>query len=165
MNGCGRLPSGVRPVEIRNSPSTESLCGSPLRPDLTWTHYRTLMRVTSPEARSFYEVECARAAWSVRELKRQIDSMLFERLSRSRDEVQVLALARNSHEVHTPSCRVKDPYVLEIASVPSHRLRLGLHFTTGLRCSSSMLNGTDSLLALARRSSARSWSTGTPRPS
>jgi predicted nuclease of restriction endonuclease-like (RecB) superfamily len=106
----------------RDAVSTESIPSggeaSPLSPDLTWTHYRTLMRVTSPEARSFYEVECAKAGWSVRELQRQIDSMLFERLARSRDKDQVLALARDGHEVQSPSDLVKDPYVMEFVGLP-----------------------------------------------
>ena len=51
-----------------------------LRSELGWTHYRHIMRVEEPEARKFYVNECAEAHWSERELKRNIDTHLFERL-------------------------------------------------------------------------------------
>ena len=64
-----------------------------LRPELSWTHYRLLLRVDKPEARAFYEVEAVNSRWSTRELERQIHSLLFERLALSRDREGVLALA------------------------------------------------------------------------
>ena len=63
---------------------------------LTWTHYCELLTISDPEKRSFYEKEAVNSNWSVRELKRQIDSSLFERLLLSRGDAnkeQVLALA------------------------------------------------------------------------
>jgi len=77
-----------------------------------------MMRVTNPDARSFYEVECAKAGWSVRELKRQIGSLLFERLARSRDKEAAMALAQEGHEVAGPEDFIKDPYVLEFTGLP-----------------------------------------------
>jgi len=53
--------------------------------ELSWSHYRVLMRITDPQVRSFYEIECGKARWSVRELERQVASLLYERLARSRD--------------------------------------------------------------------------------
>lgn len=76
------------------------------------------MRVPQPEVRSFYEVECANSRWSVRELERQIDSLLFERLARSRDREGLLQLAHRGHEVQRPADLIKDPYVLEFAGLP-----------------------------------------------
>jgi hypothetical protein len=52
-----------------------------VRHELSWTHYRILMRVDNPQARSFYEIECAKNHWSARELERQKGSLLFERLA------------------------------------------------------------------------------------
>lgn len=92
--------------------------GGAFRPELSWSHYRVLMRVSRPEARSFYEVECAKGRWAVRQLERQIGSMLYERLARSRDKAGVMALAQEGHEVHRPEDLVKDPYVLEFAGLP-----------------------------------------------
>ena len=65
-----------------------------LRPELSWTHYRLLLRVENPRARGFYEAEAVNARWSTRELERQIHSLLFERLALSRDREGVLALAQ-----------------------------------------------------------------------
>jgi predicted nuclease of restriction endonuclease-like (RecB) superfamily len=88
-----------------------------LRRELSWTHYRSLLRVGNPDARSFYEAEAAAARWSTRELGRQIDSLLFERLALSRDKEGVMALAHRGHEVQTPADLVKDPFVLEFAGL------------------------------------------------
>jgi predicted nuclease of restriction endonuclease-like (RecB) superfamily len=60
-----------------------------LRPQLSWTHYRLLLRLEKPEARAFCEAETVNAGWSTRELERQINSLLFERLALSRDKAGV----------------------------------------------------------------------------
>src|SRR5262249_17412047 len=73
-----------------------------VRRQLSWAHYRLLLRVENPEARSFYEAEAVDAGWSTRELERQIGSPLFERLALSRDEAGVPALAHEGHEVQRP---------------------------------------------------------------
>jgi predicted nuclease of restriction endonuclease-like (RecB) superfamily len=88
-----------------------------LRRQLSWTHYRSLLRVDKPDARAFYEAEAVNARWSTRELERQINSLLFERLALSRDKAGVLALAQKGHEVRQPSDLVKDPFVLEFAGL------------------------------------------------
>ena len=88
-----------------------------LRRQLSWTHYRSLLRVENSDARSFYEVEAVNSRWSTRELDRQIDSLLFEHLALSRDKAGVIALAQKGHEVRLPSDLVKDPFVLEFAGL------------------------------------------------
>ena len=88
-----------------------------LRYELSWTHYRHLLRVDKPDARAFYEAEAVNARWLTRELARQIDSLLFERLALSRDKEGVLALARQGHEIQVPSDLVKDPFVLEFTGL------------------------------------------------
>jgi predicted nuclease of restriction endonuclease-like (RecB) superfamily len=88
-----------------------------VRRELSWTHYRLLLRVEKPEARAFYETEAVNARWSTRELERQINSLLFERLALSRDKEGVLALAQQGHEIHQPADLVKDPYVLEFTGI------------------------------------------------
>ena len=70
-----------------------------LRSELSWTHYRLLLRVEKPEARAFYEAEAVNSRWSTRELERQINSLLFERLALSRDKAGVLELAKKGHEL------------------------------------------------------------------
>jgi len=59
----------------------ESWTPGQLHPNLSWTHYRTLLRVDKPEARAFYEIEAVKNNWAARELERQINSLLYERLS------------------------------------------------------------------------------------
>ncbi len=89
-----------------------------LRQELSWTHYRILLRVEKPEARAFYEAEAVNARWSTRELERQIHSLLFERLALSRDREGVLALAQRGHDIQQPGDLIKDPYVLEFTGLP-----------------------------------------------
>lgn len=79
---------------------------------------RTLhLRLEKPEARAFYEAEAVNAGWSTRELERQINSLLFERLALSRDKEGVMELAVKGHEVQKPEDLVKDPYVLEFTGI------------------------------------------------
>lgn len=94
-----------------------------INPDLSWTHYRLLTKVDSPQARGFYEVEAVRNHWSSRELDRQINSLLFERLAKSRDKKGLMRLAAEGQEIRTPGDVFKDPVVLEFVGLPeSHRL-------------------------------------------
>jgi len=94
-----------------------------LSPNLSWTHYRRLLRVDREDARAFYEVEASRSAWSARELERQVASLLFDRLAKSRDKQGLLRLATRGHEVGQPIDALKDPVVLEFLNLPqSHRL-------------------------------------------
>lgn len=81
--------------------------------NLRWTHYIILIRVKDEAARAFYEIEAAREGWTTRVLERQIASMLYERLAKSRDKEAVLALAREGQQVTTPASILKDPFVLE----------------------------------------------------
>jgi predicted nuclease of restriction endonuclease-like (RecB) superfamily len=84
-----------------------------LRSELTWTHYRLLMRVDDANARSFYEIECVKNHWSTRELERQINSLLFERLALSKDKKGLSRLSKKGQEIQKPDDLVKDPYILE----------------------------------------------------
>ncbi|MFA5802907.1 MAG: PDDEXK nuclease domain-containing protein [Thermoleophilia bacterium] len=84
-----------------------------LRSELSWTHYRLLMRVRNEEARSFYLIESCKNGWSTRELDRQISSLLFERLSLSRDKEKALELSREGQIVASAEDLIKDPYILE----------------------------------------------------
>ena len=95
-----------------------------LRLELSWTHYRLLLRVEKHDARSFYEQEAINARWSTRELERQIHSLLFERLALSREREGVLALAQKGHEIQQPSDLIKDPYVLEFVGLPQSERHL-----------------------------------------
>ena len=95
-----------------------------LRSELSWTHYRLLLRVETTASRSFYEAETVNAQWSTRELERQICSLLFERLALSRDKKGVMDLASKGHEIQKPEDIVKDPYVLEFLGLEKHEKHL-----------------------------------------
>ena len=104
--------------QIRHSLSDEFKATGTLNPNLSWTHYRLLTRIMSPHARSFYELEADSNHWSVRELERQISSLLFERLALSRDKQGLMALATQGQEIQTPEDAIKDPVVLEFLGLP-----------------------------------------------
>lgn len=94
-----------------------------LHAGLSWTHYRTLLKIERREARDFYEIEAIRNGWSARQLERQINTFLFDRLFKSRDKAGVLALANEGLLPVRPLDAIKDPYVLEFLDLPeSHRL-------------------------------------------
>lgn len=80
---------------------------------LSYSHYLTLMRVANIEERNFYEIEAINNSWSLRELKRQMDSALYERLVLSRDKEKVLELSQKGQLIEKPQDIVKDPYILE----------------------------------------------------
>lgn len=91
---------------------------------LTWTHYCELLSISDESKRSFYEKECIASGWSVRELKRQKESSLFERLLLSKGEVnkeQVLALANNGVSYTNPEDIIRDPYVFEFLGIPENK--------------------------------------------
>ena len=85
---------------------------------LSWSHYLKLMRIDDPDERAFYEIESRENNWSLRELQRQFDSSLYERLALSRDKKKVMDLARRGQVVERPEDAVKDPYILEFTGLP-----------------------------------------------
>lgn len=84
---------------------------------LSWSQYCELLRVEEPLARSFYEQESTQNNWSVRELKRQINSMLFERLALSKDTKAVMKIAKKGQVIEKPEDAIKDPYILEFLNL------------------------------------------------
>jgi predicted nuclease of restriction endonuclease-like (RecB) superfamily len=98
---------------------------SALRSELTWTHYRLLMRVQNPAARAFYEQEAVAASWSSRALERQIHTFYYDRLLTSKDDPGLRAeAAQNTSAVPmSPRDFIKDPYVLEFLDLkPGEKL-------------------------------------------
>ncbi len=89
-----------------------------LHPNLSWTHYRTLLRVDKVDIRAFYEIEAVKNNWAARELERQINSLLYERLALSRDKKGVMQLATKGQTVHAPADVFKDPVVMEFLGLP-----------------------------------------------
>lgn len=85
---------------------------------LSWSHYAELLTVSDDLARAFYEKQTIKENWSFREMKRQIDSALFQRLALSKDKKGVLALADKGHIISTSTDVIKDPYVFEFLNIP-----------------------------------------------
>ena len=84
-----------------------------LRSQFSWSHYRLLIRADNQDKREFYIAETEKNNWSVRQLERQINSQLFERLLLSNDVESVLEVAKNEKQPTNPNEIIKDPMVLE----------------------------------------------------
>ena len=100
-------------------PDVQSLTGH-----LTWTHFCELLIIEDKAKRSFYEKETVNSNWSIRELKRQIDSSLYERLllsKGSKNKEKVLELARKGQEITNADDILKNPYVFEFLGIPENK--------------------------------------------
>lgn len=86
---------------------------STLRTQLNWYQYKQLIAIADPDKREYYELEAVNEGWSGRQLERQINSMLYERLLMSNDKESVLAVARKERIPESPQEIIKDPMVLE----------------------------------------------------
>ena len=80
---------------------------------LSWSHYVFLMNINYADERSFYEIEATEQNWSLRELKRQFNSGLYERLALSRDKEGIIKLSKKGQVIEKPDDLIKNPYVLE----------------------------------------------------
>lgn len=83
-----------------------------------WSHYLHLMRIENEEERRFYEIETEKNNWSVRELDRQINTSLYQRLALSKDKNGVIRLAKKGQIIEKASDLIKDPYILEFLNLP-----------------------------------------------
>lgn len=91
---------------------------------LSWSHYCELLSISDDNKRSFYEKESINSGWSVRELKRQLDSSLYERLLLSNGDVnkeKVLSLAQKGIEISQPADIIRDSYLFEFLGVPENK--------------------------------------------
>lgn len=97
-----RKSDAMRRISDKLEPDQPSWIIGQLSPNLSWTHYRSLVRVESAPARAFYEIEAVKNNWSARELERQINSLLYERLAMSKDKAGLMKLATKGQEIATP---------------------------------------------------------------
>ena len=89
-------------------PIRDTLC-----PELSWSHYRLLMRLPNETEWTFYAEECAKSGWSVRQLERQIHTMYYQRILASQDKAAVAAEIQTTEPKPEYEKIVKDPYVME----------------------------------------------------
>ena len=109
------VSDGLNPI----SSPVGSESPSVFHPNLSWSHYRALMRVENIAARQFYEREAIESHWSRRDLERQIGSLFYERLMGSTDKVAMLEGVRQEVMPINPMDMLKDPYVLEFLDLPN----------------------------------------------
>lgn len=96
-------------------PKRYTLCS-----ELSWSHYRILMRIQNLERREWYTEECAKSGWSVRQLERQINTMFYERLLSSKDKTTVANEIEKSVPKPEYEKIIRDPYVLEFLDLPAN---------------------------------------------
>jgi len=87
---------------------------------LSWSHYLKLMRIDDVAERQFYEIEAANNNWSLRELQRQFDSALYQRLALSKDKQGVLELSKKGQTIEKPEDAIKDPFIIEFTGLPEN---------------------------------------------
>jgi len=104
--------------EIGHTVCDQSWAPGLLHPNLSWSLYRHFLRVDKPQARAFYEIEAIKNNWAARELERQINSLLYERLALSKDKKGLMRLATRGHKVQHPADVFKDPVVIEFLGLP-----------------------------------------------
>jgi predicted nuclease of restriction endonuclease-like (RecB) superfamily len=109
------IPFGL---EIGHTVNNESWKPGQLHPNLSWTNYRALVRVDKTGARAFYEIESIRNNWTARELERQINSLLYERLALSKDKKGLMRLAPKGQEIQKPADVFNDPLIMEFLGLP-----------------------------------------------
>lgn len=94
--------------------------GYALRSELSWTHYRLLMRVENENARQFYMEEAIKSRWSTRQLERQITTFFYERLLSSKNKEKVVREIQTTEPRETAEDIIRDPYVLEFLGLSSN---------------------------------------------
>ncbi len=107
------LPVSVYPGKVGTASPKSEAQGLPLLERLSYSHIEQLVDIEDDTKRVFYQVECLRGNWSVRELKRQIGSLYYERSSLSRNKQKLADLANQNAETQAPSLNIRDPYVFE----------------------------------------------------
>lgn len=118
-----KMPSHLSLKEISETPSRNlNESKKPQAPSakfqLSWSHYLKLMRIDDDEERKFYEIEAYKNNWSIKELQRQYDSVLYTSLALSRNKKKVKGLSRKGLILENPKDAIKDPYILEFIGLP-----------------------------------------------
>jgi predicted nuclease of restriction endonuclease-like (RecB) superfamily len=91
---------------------------SPRQFNLSWSHYIEILKAESDLEFSFYLRQCDQERWSVRELKRQMQSMLFHRIALQKNKKEVFRISNHGHKIEHPADLIKDPFVLEFLDIP-----------------------------------------------
>ncbi len=100
--------------------------------NLSWNHYQILMRIENEEERHFYEIECASQNWSVRQLQRQFNSSLYERIALSKDKKEIMRLSNEGQVLEKPTDILKDPLTLEFLGLSEENSYSESHLETAI---------------------------------
>lgn len=111
------LPKAVKGEKVRTAPAQLAIEPGKLLNALSYSHIELLIGLDDPLKRAFYEIECLQGGWSVRELKRQIGSLYFERLGLSKNKKKLAMIVRSGAEVSMPQFPIRDPYVFEFIGI------------------------------------------------
>jgi len=108
-------------VSVKSLKSIRQTVSDEFEPRLSWSHYCELLKEDNLASRSFYEIEAMENSWSMRELRRQMDSLLYERLCLSKNKKKVKELASKGQIIEKPEDAVKDPYILEFLGLKEEK--------------------------------------------
>lgn len=89
--------------------------------ELSWSHYLELIKIEDSNKKNFYMKEAINSKWSVRELQRQRDSLLYERLITTKDKDKISELATRGHDIKTGKDLIKDPFILEFLDIKENK--------------------------------------------
>jgi len=114
------LHAFVQPAEkLRTASAKLTIDPAKLVSSLSYSHFELLVEIEDPLKRAFYEVECIRANWSVRELKRQIATLYYERTGLSRNKKKLASLVEQTSEKQEARLPIRDPYIFEFLGLKS----------------------------------------------
>ncbi len=120
-NGENRKMRKVQAVPALFKNDNTSQARAAVRDDLSWTHYCFLIRIENKQRRDFYLNECADNNWSTRQLERQINSHLYERMLLSKDKKGVIQHANKQDKPMQASDIIKDPYILDFLDLKGNK--------------------------------------------
>lgn len=122
VSGLTSFPEVENSVRLSQGTEKLTISGDKLVNSLAFTHFVELIKIDEPLKRSFYEIECMRGHWSVRELKRQIGSLYFERTGLSTNKDKLAEMVQAGAEKDSPRLDIRDPYVFEFLGIKSREV-------------------------------------------
>ena len=114
LNNFALLPDTLQNLQTSEDLTDLSLSAEILIEHLSFSHFVELLKVVEKEKRLFYEIECIKGAWSIRQLNRQIGSLLYERTGFSANKKALLSQLKEEKEVQRPDLIIRDPYIFEV---------------------------------------------------
>ena len=116
---AGPMPHPTAAQKVRSVTGQLQTPGKILIERLSYSHLELLAPLEPSLKRTFYEIECIKGGWSVRELKRQIGSLYFERSGLSRDKEALSRMAHEAAEVQAPALIIRDPFIFDFLGIPA----------------------------------------------